>query len=263
VDVGKSLTYIFEDPRWLTKVLIGTVVLIVSSILSSILIGILGFFIIAGYGLDVIKNVRNGERYPMPEWSDRWGEWLVLGLKLAVVLLVWALPLILVMIPTILGAALTGNEDLAWLGGIIITFGACLAILWGIVIFLASPAIYVRLAETGDISSGLQFGDIVEFTREHLGDVLIAVVVYWLASIVIGVVASTVGLLLCVVGVFVTASAGQFITTLVQSHLYGQIGLARPAAGALTPVPAVAPPAAPVENADVATEASSEAEDNA
>ena len=95
MDIGKSLTYIFEDPRWLTKVAIGAVVLIISSLLSPILIGILGYFIFMGYTLDVVRNVRHRVQYPMPEWQDRWVEWLVLGIKLAALLFIWALPAVL------------------------------------------------------------------------------------------------------------------------------------------------------------------------
>ena len=96
MDIGKSLTYYFEDPRWVNKLLIGTVILILSSLLSVILVGILGYFILAGYTLETLRNVRNGVRYPMPEWQDRWGEWLVLGVKQAVAVLVWALPAIVI-----------------------------------------------------------------------------------------------------------------------------------------------------------------------
>ena len=56
MNIGKSFTYIFDDPRWLNKILIGTLVLIISSLLSTILIGILGYFIIMGYALEVLAT---------------------------------------------------------------------------------------------------------------------------------------------------------------------------------------------------------------
>jgi ABC-type phosphate transport system permease subunit len=111
MNIGKSFSFVFEDPRWVTKVGIGTLVLILSSLLSSVLIGILGYFIIAGYGLEVLRNVRKGELYPMPEWRDRWGEWLVLGVKAAVAVLVWSLPTIIIALPMGVGLALLGNND--------------------------------------------------------------------------------------------------------------------------------------------------------
>lgn len=227
MDVGKSLTYIFEDPRWFTKLLVGTLVLIVSSLLAPILIGLLGFAIVGGYGLEVLRNVRREEPFPLPEWKDRWGEWLVLGLKLFVVILVWVLPLLLLFVPIVLAGFMSGNEDLAFLVVALLTCAGCLAALWGVVVLLVSPAIYIRLAETESIGSGLDVADILLFTRDHIGDVLIALLVYWLASLVVGMLASMLGLLLCFVGLFITGPLAQLVTMLIQSHLYGQVGSSR------------------------------------
>jgi hypothetical protein len=225
MNIGKSFSFVFEDPRWLTKVGIGTLVLILSSLLAPILIGILGYFIVAGYALEVLRNVRNGEPYPMPEWRDRWGEWLVLGVKAAVAIFVWSLPAILISIPMSFGFALTDNGDLVALGGLLAACFSCLLFLWIVVVLLATPVIYIRLAETEELSSAFRFGDILSFTREHIGNVIVATIVYVIASFLIGVLGSIVGLILCLVGLFVTLPAAQFITMMVQSHLYAQIGL--------------------------------------
>lgn len=225
MNIGKAFSFVFEDPRWLTKVGIGTLVLILSSLLSPILIGILGYFIIAGYGLEVLRNVRNGELYPMPEWRDRWGEWLVLGVKAVVAIFVWSLPAIIVALPMGFGFALVGNNDAAAFGWLLAVCFSCLMILWAIIVLLATPVIYIRLAETEELSSAFRFGDILSFTRDHVGQVIIATIMYLIAGLVFGLIGSIVGLILCVVGLFFTLPAAQFITTLVQSHLYGQIGL--------------------------------------
>lgn len=225
MNIGKSFSFIFEDPRWVTKVGIGTLVLILSSLLSSILIGILGYFIIVGYGLEVLRNVRKGELYPMPEWRDRWGEWLVLGVKAAVALLVWSLPAILVALPMGFGFALTDNDSTAAIGGLVAACFGCLVFVWAIIVLLATPVIYIRLAETEELSSAFRFGDILSFTREHLGNVIVATIMYVIAGIVVGIIGLITGLILCLVGLFVTLPAAQFVTTMIQAHLYGQIGL--------------------------------------
>lgn len=256
MDIGKSFSYIFEDPRWLNKVLIGTLVLIISSLLTPILIGLLGFAILGGYGLEVLKNVRRGDKYPMPEWRERWGEWLVLGLKLYVVLLVWSLPLILVSIPMSIGFGLMDQGDSEAVGALLAACFGCLTLLWTIVVVVASPAIFIRVAETEDLTDGLQFGRILTFTRDNIGEVIIASVVYLIASFVVSLIGSIVGVLLCLVGLLVTLPAAQFITTLIQSHLYAQIGLGRQPwqttvepAYPLAPVEASPQPPAPVEPA--------------
>lgn len=225
MDIGKSLSYIFEDPRWLTKVAIGTVVLIVSSLLTPILIGILGYFIFMGYSLDVVRNVRRGVQYPMPEWQDRWVEWMVLGIKLAALLFIWSLPAILITFPMIFGGVLLDNQGTEWLGIMLLAGLTCLMILWVVIVTLVSPAIYIRLAETEDFSSGLQFGDILSFTRQHLSDVIIATIVFWAVSMVVGFLGGLAGLVLCGVGLLITAPLAQLYIGLVQAHLYGQIGL--------------------------------------
>ena len=226
MNIGKSFSYIFDDPRWLNKILIGTLVLIISSLLSTILIGILGYFIIMGYALEVLRNVRRGDRYPLPEWKDRWGEWLVLGVKLTVALLVWALPAILIGLFMIVPAAMMdSNDSMATVGSLTFACLGCLIFLWTLVVLLASPAIYIRVAETEKISSAFQFGDILRFTREHIGDVIIVTIMYFVASLVVGLIGSVIGALLCVIGLIVTLPAAQLITMLIQSHLYAQVGI--------------------------------------
>jgi hypothetical protein len=126
----------------------------------------------------------------------------------------------------IVPAAMTGGDDaLAAVGGLALACLSCLILLWTVVVLLASPAIYIRLSETEQISSAFQFGDILRFTREHLGDVIIVTIMYFVASLVIGLIGSVAGILLCGIGLFVTVPAAQLITMLVQSHLYAQIGI--------------------------------------
>jgi hypothetical protein len=225
MNIGKSCSFVFEDQRGLTNVGIGTLVLILSSLLSPILIGILGYFIVAGYALEVLRNVRKGDLYPMPEWRDRWGEWLVLGVKAAVAIFVWSLPAILVSIPMAFGFALLDTNDASALIGLLAACFSCLLFLWIVVVLLATPVIYIRLAETEELSSAFRFGDILSFTREHIGNVIVATIMYVIASLLVGLFGSIVGLILCVVGLFVTLPAAQFITMMIQSHLYAQIGL--------------------------------------
>ena len=225
MDIGKSVTYIFEDPNWLSKVLIGTVILLVSIPLTVVLVGFLGVAIVGGYGLDVLKNVRQRSPQPLPEWRDRWGEWLVLGLKLLIALFIWSLPTVLLSVPLSIGSALIDSQDAEFIGVALTLFFSCLSLLWTLVVILVSPAIYIRLAETERLGSTLEFGKILDFTREHIGDVLIAAIVYMLLSLAVTVVASVVGALLCLVGLIFTIPAGSFINTLIQSHLYGQVGM--------------------------------------
>lgn len=248
MNIGKSFTFVFEDPRWVTKVGIGTLLVIISGLLAPILIGILGYFILAGYGLEVLRNVRRGDLFPLPEWKDRWGEWLVLGVKAAIAVLVWSLPAIAISIPMAFSFALLDTNDASALVGLLAACFSCLLFLWMLIVLLATPAIYIRIAETEDLTAAFRFGDILSFTRDHIGDVIIASIMYVIASLVISLVGGIVGVILCFVGLIVTVPAAQFITVMIQSHLYGQVGMgAKSWETSLVPEEyAPEPPAAPL-----------------
>ncbi len=232
MDVGQSLRFVFADKKWIEKVLIGGIILLVSMPLTLVLVGFLGLALVAGYSLDVLRNLRAGVAQPLPEWRDRWGEWLVDGLKLLLVLLAWSLPLILLNVFTGIGDYMVGMNNGAFgLFGAAMLFGAsALSLLWGIVVALATPAIYLRLAETRDMASGFQFNDMYVWTRDHLGDVVIAVILAALFSLALLLIASLLGLLLCGIGVILTVPAASMLALLVTVHLYSQIGRGRPAA---------------------------------
>lgn len=225
MDIGKSFSYVFEDPDWIGKVLVGSLIALISLVLSPILVGLVGFAILYGYGLEVLSNVRRGQTLPMPAWRDRWGEWLITGLKLLVATLIWGLPIILFSIPMTIGGALTDSQGGEVVGGLLLACFGCLMALWTILLLVVTPGIYIRLAETERLTSALQFGEIIAFTRDNLGDVLIAVIVYAIASAIIALVAGLVGALVCLIGLVVTVPVATFYTTLVQSHLYAQVGM--------------------------------------
>ena len=105
MDIGRALTYFTEDERWVEKTAIGTGLLLVSTLLSFVLIGVLGFFILFGYLVRLLQNVRDGVHPALPEWNQ-WGDDLVRGVKLACVYIVWALPIIFVSVPLSISAFL-------------------------------------------------------------------------------------------------------------------------------------------------------------
>jgi len=222
MDIGKSFSYVFEDKKWIEKVLIGGLVS---------LIPFLGTFLIDGYVVELVRNVRRHDPTPLPEW-DNWGEKLTEGLKLFVILFIWSLPLIFLGILSFFPLAMSGDSDSS---GILGVFGLCIScflFFYTIIYFLVMPAIVIRYAETGDIASGFQIGEIFDFTKSHLGEIIIYVIVLWLA----GFVAGLVGILLCGIGLIFT----MFWATLVSGHLLAQIGLK----------PAPATPAGPTPIAD-------------
>jgi hypothetical protein len=209
--------------------MIGTGVIIASFILSFVLIGIVGFIIFAGYCIRLLQNVRDGQPYPLPEW-DQWGEDLARGFKLVVAYIVWALPAIILFIPSGIGSALSrsSSDGAEFIGALLSVCGGCLTTIYSLLIILVMPGISVAYAKDEEITSGLQFREIIEWTRANIGQVLVVSLVYIAASIALSLIGAIVGVLLCVVGLIITLPLAALLTRLFQYHLYGQLAYTYP-----------------------------------
>jgi len=232
MDYGKSFTFVFDDPRWITKIAIGTGLILVSSLLSVILIGVLGFFILGGYSIRLLQNVRDGDDTPLPEWDD-WGGDFMRGLKYAVVGIIWALPMIIFVLPMIIGGAISdGNGGASFLGGLIMVGAGCLMFLYGLFVALAAPGFTIAYSGDERINSGLQFTEIWHWTQSNIGQVIVAVLVVLLAQFVITMVGSIVGAVLCLVGMAITIPLASLAVSIFQHHVYGQLAHEFPFDGA-------------------------------
>lgn len=224
MDIGRALTFFTEEERWIEKTTIGALVILLSSLLSFVLVGILGFFIVMGYGIRLMRNVQAGIKPVLPEW-DQWGEDLMRGLKLFVVQFVWILPVFLVSVPIVMGAALADNSrDVGeFLGVMLILCGSGLVFLYGLFYTVLQPGITIAYARDEKISSGFKLTEIWQWTRAHISDVIVVTIVYIVASMIIGFVALIAGVVLCGVGLIATVPLSTLIIYYIQFHLYGQI----------------------------------------
>ncbi|RLT36509.1 MAG: DUF4013 domain-containing protein [Chloroflexi bacterium] len=226
MDIGRALTFFTEDERWIEKTAIGTGVLLLSFLLSFILVGVVGFVIVMGYSVRLLQNVRDGVNPVLPEW-DQWGADLGRGFKLFVVQFIWALPIILIVVPIVIVSALvggSGNSDAA--AGFAALLGlcaTCISFLVAIFYVLIQPAITIFFAENEEISDGLQIARIWDWTRSHIGEVVIVTIVYVVGSMIIGTVGSIAGVILCGIGLIVTLPLAQLVIYYLQFHLYGQL----------------------------------------
>ncbi len=218
MDIGKAFTFVGEDPKWVTKVLIGGGMLLLAIVLSITVIGgILVGAIVFGYLVQLTRNVIAGERLPLPEWTN-FGELFVDGLKAWVVSFVLALPLIVVSsvvwVPAIIVSAAGGDSDAgAAIGGLLSLVGGCLGFLLGIVFALMLPIAIGRYAATRSIGEGLRLGAIFDTLRANIGTYLLVLLMVFAASLI-----GQLGILLCFIGLPFTL----FYAQVVQYHLYGQ-----------------------------------------
>src|SRR6267143_4544312 len=108
-DFLRPFTYVFDDPRWIPKILLGGVFVLASMFL-------VGIFFIYGYLAKLVRNVINGVPSPLPEWDDL-GEYFSEGVKLFVVGLIYAIPMIIVFCLAVIPAAVmnanAGDSEMA------------------------------------------------------------------------------------------------------------------------------------------------------
>jgi hypothetical protein len=214
----------FEDETWLKKLGIGTLMgLLMLVLIPSVVLWVVPFIALLGYSIVALRNVMNGLDRPLPEW-DNWGEFFGLGFKVFAATFIWALPIILLTLPLALGSAFIDQQGGAeGIGIAIVLCGSCLAGIWGLFIAVLTPAIYVRIAATDRFASAFELGPMFAFTRDNLGNVVLAL----LLLIIVGIIASVVAMLGVVaffVGLLITIPFATLWQYLVQAHLFGQIG---------------------------------------
>jgi hypothetical protein len=188
MDIGRAFNFPFQDPRWVTKVLIGGVL---------ILIPIFGWFTVFGYTIRVMRNVVSGSDVPLPEWDD-FGGMFVEGIKAFVIALVWSIPAI------IISAIVNSSDNVAL---------SCLSAIVSAATNLFVLSATVNFARSGRIEDGFQFQDTISRVISNIGDYIII----FLLSFVLAIIAAA-GLIGLCIGVLFTI----FYTALVNAHLGAQ-----------------------------------------
>ena len=209
MDFAKAFSFVFDDPDWVQKIVIGGLVS---------LIPVIGWLLGLGYMVAIGRNVIRGNPQPLPDWTD-FGQFLVDGLYAFIIGLVYCLPIFVVMCLVLfpamaIGGAFEGDGDMGAIGGLGVCCFTGFAVLYGIVMgWLFLPAALARYADSGDMMSALRFGEVWEISRANPVIFLMALIVSWIASFVAGF-----GVILCFIGVLFTGFYSQCVT----GHAYGQ-----------------------------------------
>ena len=232
MDIGKSFTYMFDDEKWVQKLAIGGLLVLVSIIP---LVNIFTLLVVVGYSLRVLKNVSDGSDQPLPEWDDWGGDWTK-GLFVVLAYLIYSIPVWVISGISWAITAISGTDPGSMEGiGALCTVGlSCLSALWGLFMAIVLPAGTIKYAREGDFGAFFRFGEIFRFIGDNLSNYIVALLLIIVARLVAGL-----GIIICVVGVFFTG----FWSALVTAHLLGQVR--SEAAPALAAVAAPAPPAPP------------------
>jgi hypothetical protein len=208
-DFAKPFTFVFDDPRWVAKIVMGGVFYLLGFIL-------IGFFFIFGYLARLARNVIAGAQYPLPEW-DELGEYFGEGLRLFGVMLVWISPIVIIAVFFFVPAVImsdTDNEVAQGLGGCATGAAWCLMFPLSLAVTFFMPAALLRAVVEQRFGAAFEFDQIWPFIKRNAGDYILAVVIYFVARFVGGL-----GIILLCIGVIFTGFWAMVITT----HAFAQV----------------------------------------
>lgn len=209
MNLGAAFSFVTEDPEWVKKLAIGSVLVLLAPFTL-----FLSMIPLAGWTVAVARRVIQGTAPVLPEWAD-FGELIKDGLKYVAIGIVWSIPLwILSLCVTLAGTALADQMDDQTATSLVSLLSTCISLPYSIVLALLLPASYGHLADTGEFGSALNPATAFKIFRANVGGyVIIAVISAFVVPIIV-----LVGLLVCLVGAL---PAGAYISALL-GHLYGQ-----------------------------------------
>ena len=226
MDIGRSIRFVFEDKDWISKLLVGLLISIVP-ILN---------FAFFGYLIRLLRNVREGILFPLPDWSDI-GDYFVKGLIVFVVAIIYLIPVILIGlifggVGAITDIATEGNVTEAASGffaGAGILF-SCLTILYSLAFAFYYYAMMIHFSKHGTFGSCFEIREIIKIISDNLSEYLTAWVIAILFGIVLGIVgtiAFTILFFIPCIGWIVALVLGAFLAVwpnVVIFHMFGQVG---------------------------------------
>ncbi len=218
IDIGEAFGFAFKDHKWVTKILIGGLLLLVPFI---------GTFLASGYTIATARLVVDRHPSPLPEW-DNFGDLLKRGFFSIVIGFVYALPILLPMFLFLcvlfpLGAAAGDSDAAAGLIGLLTLCLIPLVLIFTIVASLFSYAALVRYIQTDSLGDAFQFGVVIEMVRAQPMTWVMLLLVGFLGGLVAGS-----GSLLCGIGALFTTIYAQAVF----GHALGQVAAQLSTAGA-------------------------------
>jgi hypothetical protein len=211
MDLGKSFTFMFDDDKWVQKLAIGGLLILVSIIP---LVNIFTLLVVTGYTLRLLKNTADGQKMPLPDWDDWGGDWIK-GLMIILASLIYSAPIWLVSgFSALLGQFADSPRSGGEIAAVCIAGLSCLSVLWGLAVAVVLPAAIIKYAREGEFGSFFKFGAIFKFIGDNLSNYIVAILLGVVAQFVAGF-----GVIACIIGVFFTG----FWSSLVSSHLLGQV----------------------------------------
>jgi hypothetical protein len=231
MDIGKSFSYPFEDKRWVSKMGLGALISLVP-ILN---------FAMTGYMIQIVRNLMDNAEETLPNWDDL-GKKFMDGLMLILAGLVYALPVIIlsclplsiITIPAMIASGNSNFQDAAnavsGAGGVLLAGMTCLFVVYGLVLSVIFPAIYVNYAKEGTFASCFKLREVFNIIGKNAGAFFtawgISLVAGLVVGLVTGIVSSVLGLIPClgwIASIVISLAVGVYLM-MIYSHLFGQFG---------------------------------------
>lgn len=217
IDIGEAFGFAFKDDKWIVKILVGGLL---------ILVPFIGTFMASGYTAATARYVVDRHPSPLPEW-DNFGDLLKRGFFYIVIGFVYALPILLPMFLFLcvlfpLGAAAGDSDAAAGLIGLLTLCLIPLVLIFTIVASLFSYAALVRYVQSDNLGDAFQFGTVIEMVRDQPMTWVMLLLVGFLCALVAGS-----GSLLFGVGALFTTIYAQAVF----GHALGQVAAQLSTAG--------------------------------
>jgi len=213
IDIPRAFTYVFDDPQWVSKLVMVAIVTFGSAILSPILIGLVGIAVLFGYQLELIRNIRRGERHPLPAWDD-FGRFLSMGINPLIAWIAYNVPNLV--IGLVIGLiAMTAGDGL--LSGGLVTLALCCFVPLLFIYNLAIQPVYTlglgRYAEEPRLKVFFEFSSLIRLVRSRTD----ALIQWLLGAVIAAIVLGLVNAIPCLGWI-----VGGALTIPIFGHLSGQ-----------------------------------------
>jgi len=211
-DFVQPFAFVFQDPRWVSKILIGGLCYLFFWLIFPI-------FFILGYCAKLCRNVIANEPQPLPEWDD-FGGYLAEGIRLFCVGFCYVIPLFAIgcafLIPAVLANGFTEPDDISRaITGAFAGVVPCLFVPISLALSFWIPAALLFAAVERRFGAGFEFRRIAQFIKDNLANYLLAFVVYLIARFAAGL-----GFILFCIGIVLTAFWSMIVSTYAFAYAY-------------------------------------------
>lgn len=207
VNFEKSFGYVFKDPDWVVKLVIGTVFVLLTPLM-------IGVPFMTGYMIRIIRYRLEGKE-GLPAWTNL-GGMFVDGIKMVFVGFVYALPILIMGVGLAIVVTIVGEVDSdagAFMGLLFLPFQG-LSMLYSLALVFIHPHIYHVIATDAPLRQAFQLKGYFKILKTEWSAVLVALLLIWLAGVI-----AWFGIFIFIIGLFI----GLAYVNMVTGDVYGRL----------------------------------------